>query len=114
MFSQLIVFVVQLAAAYWVYNDARKSGLPQMKVMLWSLVTVVIPFPMCLLVVAVYYIVGKKGVKAAPKKDNSTIDIKAEVLPDDANKNATSEKCKMCGSDLPADSRTCAKCGTAK
>ncbi|MFA6075969.1 MAG: hypothetical protein WCV63_08565 [Negativicutes bacterium] len=115
--SSILVLVIQLAIAYWIYNDAKKIGMPQMRILMWTLGTIVIPLPMSLLVVAAYFFIGKKGVK--PPQDNNTIDVQAEVLPDDEAKPeilADSKKpvmyCRMCGAEIPFDKSACPKCNS--
>ena len=113
--SSILVLVVQLAIAYWVYNDAKKIGMPQMRILMWTLGTIVIPLPMSLLVVAGYFFIGKKSVK--PPTDKNTIDIQAEVLPDepkvtDSKKNQPVMYCRMCGAEVPFDKSACPKCNS--
>ena len=115
--SSFLVLVIQLAIAYWVYSDAKKIGMPQMRILMWTLGTVVIPLPMSLLVVAGYFFIGKKSVK--PPQDDKTIDIQAEVVPEvEAKPESISDYkkpvmyCQMCGAEVPFDKSICSKCNT--
>lgn len=113
--SSFLVLVIQLAIAYWVYADAKKIGLPQMRILMWSLGVVVIPLPVSLLIVAAYYFIGRKGAKSV--QDGKTIDVKAEVLPDETSGMGSDDKkavvyCKMCGAEIPTGQCACPKCNT--
>lgn len=117
-------FVLGVAIAYWIYNDAReKKGYDTGRSLLWALAAV--PFTFVTLLV---YLLFAKPLTEAPARD--VVDVKGEVkiLSSCPGCGRTVQEdfkicpycgqvlhpcCQACGREIPRDARLCPYCGAA-
>lgn len=105
----LLRFAIGIAAALWLYFDAKKRGFDLQTTLLWSagavLLGIIAP-PFLFFYIAFYSWRSRKGMMGA-KKVRDAIDIEATVI-DDA---IVKINCPMCASKVREDAANCPHCG---
>ncbi len=97
-----ISLLIGLAAAYWVFNDAKGRGHESGTAILWAVGT----FAMMVIFLPLYLIFGRKAppMRKTNSCDENVIDVEATVVEDAVN-------CQMCGGKVKEDFNICPYCG---
>lgn len=97
-----IFTLAAVAAAYWVYQDARTKGYTTSTVLLWTIGTLM----MMVIVLPLYLLFGRRP-KGRTRRGEQIIDVEATAVVDETNK----IDCPMCGSKVQEDFKLCPYCG---
>lgn len=100
----LISMVIGLLTAFFVYNDARKGGRGSITALLWAVASVAMP----IVIVPLYFLVGRKTRKQDAYDHNDIIDIEATVVEETSH--TLQLPCKSCGKLLNEEWKGCPYC----
>lgn len=96
----MLSLLIGLAAAYWVFTDARKRGSETNVAGLWALGV----FAMMIVFLPLYLLFGRKNITPPARRGGDIIDVEAipvdEVI-----------RCPMCGGKAKEDFVVCPHCG---
>lgn len=105
----LFRLMIGLAAAVWLYLDARKRSIDFRTLFLWAAGAMLVGIaatPLLFFYIAFYFWKSRKGMMGA-KKVKEAIDIGATVI----DVSVVMVNCPMCASKVREDTKSCPCCG---
>ena len=95
----IISMLIGLLAAFFIYNDGKKRGHGAIKLMFWSVSSLVMPY----VIVPLYFLLGRSAKEQDQYYDNDVIDIEATVVEE-------TMCCTRCGNEINEDFLVCPYC----
>ena len=95
----MVMIVIGLFIAFFVYNDARKRGHGALGLIFWSVGSAVMPY----VILPLYFLLGRNSKERVQYDGNDVIDIEAIVVEETIT-------CTRCGGEIKEDSLQCPHC----